>query len=309
MNTNIFIDVTQLKPTEKHPAIFDAFDRISEGEAVIIHNDHDPKPVYYQLLNLKGNCFSWTYLAKGPDIWEIEVKKSEPVEAVETIGQIVRKDIRKAEVFKRFGLDFCCGGKKTVETACREKGVDAEEVKMALSREGVAAAAHNYDQWKLSFLADYIVNEHHDYVRNNTQLIKELAEKASLKHGERQPELVEINNRVTTLLCELATHMRKEEAILFPYIKSLEASDGKIKIGFATVQDPILAMESDHELAGELMRDIRKLSHEYTAPENACNSQKLLYFKLQEFESDLFQHVHLENNILFPKAISIEQNN
>ncbi len=309
MNANIFIDVTQLQPTEKHPAIFDAFDKISLGESVIIHNDHDPKPVYYQLLNLKGNCFSWTYLAKGPEVWEIEIKKSDPVTGAETLGQIVSKDIRKAEVFKKLGMDFCCGGKKTLEAACVEKGLDIREVREQLSKEQAANAQHDFSKWTLSFLADYIVNEHHSFVTNNTPLLKELSEKVATKHGAKQPELVEINSKLITLLCELATHMRKEESILFPYIKTLEQTKGKIKIGFATVQDPIWVMESDHELAGELMRDIRKLSNDYNAPAEACNSEKLFYYKLQEFENDLFQHIHLENNILFPAAIALEQGN
>lgn len=110
-----------------------------------------------------------------------------------------------------------------------------------------------------------------------------------------------------TLLGELNTHIKKEESILFPYIKALEQSSGKLQIGFETIQDPIWVMESDHEAAGELIQDIRNLSNGYTAPENACNSHKLFMYKLQDFENNLFQHVHLENNILFPKAILLEK--
>jgi len=309
MDTNIFIDVTSLQAQERHPAIFAAFDQIPDGGKVTIHNDHDPRPVYYQLLGLKGNCFSWTYTRNGPDTWEVEIIKSEPT-TNETIGQIVSRDIRKAEVFKRFGLDFCCGGKKTVEAACREKGIDATDVQTALSKiEDFPSRQPEFNNWKLSSLVDYIINEHHQYVNNNTQLIRELADKVAGKHGEQQPSVKEINDKLSTLLGELTTHMRKEEAVLFPYIKTMEQLGGPVNIGFASVQDPIWVMESDHDLAGELMRDIRELSNSYTPPENACNSQKLLYYKLGEFEDSLFQHVHLENNILFPRALALERGN
>jgi regulator of cell morphogenesis and NO signaling len=308
MSTNIFIDVTELQPSLKHPTIFDAFDNVSHGGTVIIHNDHDPKPVYYQLLGLRGNCFSWTYLKNGPEVWEIEIKKNELSRGGETLGQIVSKDIRKAEVFKKLGLDFCCGGKKTLEAACIEKGLDENAVREELIKtEQQAAHMPDFNKWSLGFLADYIVNEHHNYVRENTPLLKELSAKVAEKHGDKYPWLLEIHNKLTVLLCELSTHMKKEESILFPYIKTLEQSGGAIQIGFETVQDPIWVMESDHDAAGELIHDISKLSNGYTAPEGACNSHKLFMYKLQEFENDLLQHVHLENNILFPKAVQLEK--
>lgn len=112
---NIKIDVTKIVPNKKHPAIFEAFDAISAGDSVIIYNDHDPKPVYYQLIGTRGHCFTWSYLSNGPEVWEVEVRKDEINPDSATIGSIVSKDIRKAEVFKKLGIDFCCGGKKTLE--------------------------------------------------------------------------------------------------------------------------------------------------------------------------------------------------
>lgn len=307
MNTDILIDVTKLHPSLRHPTIFEAFDTISPGNSVIIHNDHDPKPVYYQLLGLKGNCFTWSYLANGPEVWEVEIKKNEPVSDKITIGQIVSKDIRKAEVFKKFGIDFCCGGKKTVEQACNEIGLSKQDVNAELDK--VTEQVNNnldFTNWEPSFLVDYIINQHHSFVRNNRPIITELSEKVSSKHGGRQPELVVINKKVNELLCELIIHMKKEEAILFPYIKQL-GTINNMSTAFDTIQDPIWVMERDHETAGELMYDIRKLANNYELPENACNSYKLLMYKLEEFENDLFTHVHLENNILFPKAIEREK--
>lgn len=308
MDTSIFIDVTHLHPEEKHSAVFDALDKIADGEFVIIQNDHDPIPLYYQLLNLKGNGFSWSYLMNGPEIWKVEIKKSTLPFDEETIGQMVREDIRKAEIFKKFGIDFCCGGKNTLAKACKEKGINISEVYAALEKIPVSQTHQlDFSKWKLSSLADYIINEHHQYVRNSAPLLKELASKAALKHGERIPALIEINNKLNTLLCELATHMKKEEIILFPYIKTLEQSRGAIKIGFETIKDPISAMERDHEAAGDLVQDIRKLGNNYCPPAIACNTHRLLYYKLEEFESDLVQHIHLENNILFPKAMELER--
>ena len=107
---SVFIDVTVLEPRMKHPTIFNAFDNVTEGNSVVIHNDHDPKPLYYQLLGERGNCFSWTYLSSGPEIWEVEIKKNSKND--ETVGEIAAKDMRKAELLKKLGIDFCCGGKK-----------------------------------------------------------------------------------------------------------------------------------------------------------------------------------------------------
>jgi regulator of cell morphogenesis and NO signaling len=307
MNTDIIIDVTKLQPNQKHPAIFDAFDTINPGQSVIIHNDHDPKPVYYQLLGMRGHCFSWSYLATGPEVWEVAIKKNNTDTNKVTVGQIVTKDIRKAEVFKKLGIDFCCGGKKTLEQACEEKGLRETDVLNELDK--AVKQTNNlldYEKWKLAFLADYIIHQHHGYVRESAPTIIELSEKVSAKHGDKNPELLIINDKVNELLKELSTHMRKEEAILFPYIKKLE-SRPCVDNGLESVQEAIWVMERDHDIAGELIHDIRNLSNNYTPPDTACNSYKLLMFKLEEFENDLLKHVHLENNILFPKAIAMEK--
>ena len=194
---NVFIDVTVLEPRMKHPTIFNAFDSVPEGSAVVIHNDHDPKPLYYQLLGERGNCFSWTYLSNGPEIWEVEIKKND--KDIETIGEIASKDMRKAELFKKLGIDFCCGGKRSLEEACLEKGLDVTRVKQELE------------------------NVHHTYVRTSADLLTELSDKVAAHHGSTNPFLVSIRNKAHELIHELTTHMKKEELILFPYIKQLEA--------------------------------------------------------------------------------------
>lgn len=307
MNEQNFIDVTVIEPRLKHPSIFNAFDGINSGEAIVIHNDHDPKPLYYQLLGERGNCFSWTYLANGPEIWEVEIRKNDDKAGQETLGEIAAKDLRKAEVFKKMGLDFCCGGKKTLEEACLEKGLDVMRVKDKLKFvETKSREQYDFSSWKASFLVDYIINVHHSYVNDNGLVLKDLSDKVAAHHGRSIPYLEEVNKKVRELICELTTHMKKEEQVLFPYIKSLEASSVENK-GFDTVQDPIWVMERDHEVAGEIMRVLREITNDFTKPAGACNSVGLLMHKLNEFESDLHMHIHLENNILFPKAVEMER--
>ncbi len=305
MSTPVFINVTLIEPKLKHPAIFDAFDSITAGNAVVIHNDHDPKPLYYQLLGERGNCFSWTYLSNGPEIWEVEIKKHDSKS--ETVGEIAAKDMRKAELLKRLGIDFCCGGKKSIEEACIEKGLDVIRVKKELEETDkiVAGAQLDFNSFTPSFLVDYIVNVHHGFVNKNLPMIYDLSQKVAEHHGPSNPFLIEIAKMVNEVQCELTTHMKKEEQILFPTIKLME-SGTDVKVGFESVFEPINVMERDHDIVGNLMKDIRRLTNDYSVPGNACNSIKMLYFKLEEFESDLFQHIHLENNILFPKAKALE---
>jgi len=302
----VFIDVTVLEPRMKHPTIFEAFDGIAGGSSVVIHNDHDPKPLYYQLLGERGNCFSWNYLSNGPEIWEVEIKKHE--QNIETVGEIAAKDMRKAELLKKLGIDFCCGGKKSIEEACIEKGLDVISVKNALEEVNNQAGGTQLDflSFSSSFLADYIVNVHHNYVNSNLPVIEDLAQKVAAHHGSSFPFLVDVYNKVNELRCELFTHMKKEEQILFPYIKQLEQGSNQYR-SFETIKAPIFIMEQDHEIAGDLLRDIRRLTNDYTVPNGGCNSFKMLYHKLEALESDLFQHIHLENNILFPKAMNMEQ--
>lgn len=310
MNQNAFIDVTKLEPRLKHPTIFDAFDNLKEGEAVLIHNDHDPKPVYYQLLGERGNTFSWAYLANGPEVWEVEIRKTPLKIKKETIGEMAAKDMRKAEVFKRNGIDFCCGGKKTVEEACAEKGLDTLRIKEELQQAAQSnpVSQHDYNSWDLSFLADYIVNVHHGYIQKNAPLLKEMSYAVAEHHGKTNPELDIVRDKVDELIAELNVHMKKEEMILFPYIKQIE-SRNESPSGFSSVMQPISVMEHDHDIVGDLLKEMNVATNNFTAPANACNSFKFLYHKLNEFETDLHLHIHLENNILFPKAIALEQQN
>lgn len=307
------LDVTVLEPRQKHPTIFVRFDELMEGEDLTIHNDHDPKPLYYQLLGERGNIFTWEYLEEGPEWWKVRIAKKISGENDETLGALAAKDLRKAQVFKKYGLDFCCGGKKTVKEACAEKGLDVTRIEKELQETERQPAAHQlpYNEWNLDFLADYIVNTHHHYVKKNLPDIMSYGAKVLKVHGAQHPELADIFRLVEEVNVEMTTHMIKEEKVLFPYIKnlvSLASAPGIDYAGsFGTVLDPINMMEMEHEVVGENMAKIRTLTNNYLLPADACASYSLLYRLLEEFEEDLHLHVHLENNILFPKAIETEK--
>lgn len=313
METLEILNVTLIEPKFKHPKIFEKFDSLSSGEGFIIDNDHDPKPLYYQLIGERGNVFTWEYLENGPDRWKVKITKLGDQQASDTIGEMVVKDYRKAQVFKKLGIDFCCGGKKTVEEVCRTKGLDVERVKAELNAVSGEAEqnGNNFDNWNLDFLADYIVNTHHDYVRTNVPFITELASKVASVHGKQHPELVKVADIFNRLGKDLRLHLVKEETIVFPFIKGLLLNEKTGKNSpakaFDSIQTPTQMMELEHEQAGDDLAEIRNLTRDYTLPEDACTSYTVLFKKLQQFENDLFNHVHLENNILFPKAIALEK--
>lgn len=311
-NINI-LDVTVIEPRLKHPTIFKTFDALVMGEGFIIHNDHDPKPLYYQLLGERGNIFNWEYLEEGPELWKVKIAKRDKDEKDLTIGELVSADYRKAEVFKKFGLDFCCGGKKTLKQACESKGLDTLQVEKELNEieEVSAAASEDFNDWEIGFLADYILNTHHRYVKKAIPVIYEYTQKIAKVHGENHPEVVVIAEIFLCVTDELNRHMCKEEDVLFPYIKHLSIADNNaMKIeqpSFGSLSNPINMMEHEHDEVGRLLEKIKLLSNNYTPPADACTTFKLCYSKLKEFEDDLHKHIHLENNILFPKAIELEK--
>lgn len=299
------LNVTLLEPRQKHPTIFACFDKLEEGQSLIIHNDHDPKPLYYQLLGERGSIFNWEYLEEGPVWWKVRIAKRMSGEGDETLGQIAAKDLRKAEIFKKYGLDFCCGGKKTVKEACAEKGLDVTKIEKELQQADKAPNLRPfpYDKWSPAFLADFIVNTHHSYVRKTLPDIRNYAARVARVHGARHPELAVIQQLVEAVNAELLEHMAKEEQVLFPLIKEMAAGNR-----IDAIQSPIGMMEMEHEMTAKALHQVRMLANNYTLPEDACASYSLLYRMLDDFENDLHIHVHLENNILFPKALEIEKN-
>ncbi len=229
-----------------------------------------------------------------------------------TVAEIVAENIKTAHIFKKHGIDFCCGGGITIEKACEKNNADYSVLKKELEGiDTVVSKAYDYNSWDLSFLVDHIQNVHHTYVEENIPLLVQYANKVAKVHGHHYAEVVEINKLFAEVANELTMHMMKEERILFPYIKQMVKAEKEgtfsEKPHFGTVKNPIQMMENEHENAGDVFKEIARLSNNYTPPENACNTFRALYAKLEEFEQDLHQHIHLENNILFPKAIQLEQ--
>jgi regulator of cell morphogenesis and NO signaling len=305
------LNVTLIEPRLKHPTIFEHFDALEEGKAFQLLNDHDPKPLYYQLLSERGNIFTWTYLEKGPQWWRILIKKND-LQSGETVGEIAAKDMRKAEVFKKYGIDFCCGGKKSVKQACEEKGVDVTVVEAELQNPTQQVqSANNYNAWEPDFLADYIYNQHHIYYYNEVPRIQEVFAKVVGHHGSNHLELKYLYQLFGELLQELNVHFMREEKVVFPFIKALVAAKRSGNRDALNSQpsltEPVRMMEVDHEAAGDILHEMKQVANNYNPPADACNSYQFLYKKLNDLDEDLHQHIHLENNILFPKALKLEQ--
>ncbi len=231
----------------------------------------------------------------------------------ETVGAIVAKDIRKAEVFKKYGIDFCCGGKKSLQEACEAAQVDVAEVNAALQKATTAPARQvaNFNRWEADFLADYIYNQHHLYYYEEAPVLSDLMTKVTQRHSAQHPELLQVQQLFQQLQQELSTHFLKEERVLFPFIKALVKAKRTVDFSelqsLPSINQPVQMMEMDHEAAGELLAALKNATNNFTPPSDSCNSFQLLYKKLQDLEADLHQHVHLENNILFPKALSLEK--
>jgi regulator of cell morphogenesis and NO signaling len=229
-----------------------------------------------------------------------------------TLAQIVTGNHQAATVFEKYHLDFCCKGKRPLSEAINEKQLPVEEVVKELNEvlgtsANKEAALLNYIN--LSQLCDYIVDTHHAYVRQSSTQIGLYLEKISGKHSGRHPELVEILQLFTTIKEEMNDHMFKEENILFPRIKELEKHFAeKLPLAlpaFSYIEAPIAMMEQEHENAGSLLEKIREKTNNYTAPADACTTYRVAFASLQAFEADLHQHVHMENNILFPRAVEM----
>ena len=229
------------------------------------------------------------------------------------IGQYVAEDFRTAAIFSKYKIDFCCNGNRTVEEACDKKSINSnqliDELQKVLDSKG--GETIDYKSWPLDLLAEYIEKKHHRYVEEKIPVLRQFLDKLCKVHGERHPELFKINELFTASSGELASHLKKEELILFPFIKKMvkaKLENGAVQSPqFGTVENPIAMMMEEHDNEGARFREIDKLTNNYNPPADACNTYKVTYAMLDEFEKDLHLHIHLENNILFPEAIKLEQ--
>ena len=230
----------------------------------------------------------------------------------QTVREIALEQPTAIRVFEQFGIDYCCGGRKPLAEACAARNVEIDAVIAALE-EAEKKPATELDNWtdkSLESLSSHIVAKHHAYVKNELPRLAQLAQKVVNRHGSTKPELPLITTTLMHLDDELTQHLAKEETVLFPYIARLEQSVNnktpKPHSCFGTVSNPIAMMTQEHDAAGALMAEIRRLSQNFTTPLDACPTFHAFYDGLREFEQDLHQHIHLENNIYFPRAIALE---
>ncbi len=229
------------------------------------------------------------------------------------VKQMVTEDHRTAAVFEKYAIDFCCNGGQTLGAACAARGVDPATVVHDLQQlEAIRdTSVFRPAEWELDALADFIINTHHRYVRRSLPLVLAHIDKVASVHGKNHPELAGIAEHVHAIGDELTSHMHKEEAVLFPYIKALvqtKKQGGDVSTSpFGSIRNPIMMMEAEHRSAGDALSFIRTASNGYTLPPDACTTYTVAYRELEDFERDLHQHIHLENNILFPKAIELEE--
>ncbi len=229
------------------------------------------------------------------------------------ISEIVAEDYRTTAVFQKYGIDFCCNGNRLFSKVCQEKGINSDDLLRQIEdvmRDPQKGTA-DYDSWPIDLLADYIEKKHHRYVENQIPVIQQYLKKLCEVHGKKHPELLKINQLFSDSTGELATHMKKEEFILFPYVRKMVKAQHNNELPgksqFDTVQNPIKAMMQEHDNEGQRFREINQLSNNYTVPEDGCQTFRVAYEALREFENDLHLHIHLENNILFPKTIEMEK--
>lgn len=227
----------------------------------------------------------------------------------DTVGALVAERPARSRIFQQLGIDFCCGGKKPVEQACREKGLDPATVLAMLDLADAGPSGEVVDAAAMSMteLADHIEATHHAYLRRELPRLQQMIDKVSAVHGDHFPWVREIQGIFRSFRDELASHMMKEEQVLFPMIRQIDASDSLPAFHCGSIANPIRMMEHEHDSAGNAMGEFDRLSSGYTPPAEACNTFRAMLDGLRELEQDMHQHVHKENNVLFPRAMEREQ--
>ena len=231
------------------------------------------------------------------------------------VTDIVVHDYRTADVFRKYDIDFCCGGKWPLDIVCQNKNLATEEVIRELQkivRQSPSNAAIDFDSWDIDFLVDYIYNVHHRYLKRALLETKEQVNRFLDEHRKKFPELEEIETIMNQFMKEFPPHMKQEEEIFFPYIKQIHHAykhrESYARLLIRTLRKPIEeVMLKEHETTGSTLHRLRRITNNYTPPEKACITHKITFAKLKELDKDLVQHIHLESNILFPKAIKMEQ--
>lgn len=235
------------------------------------------------------------------------------LDSAKTVRELSLTIPNATRIFEKAKIDYCCGGNRSLSEACARAGVEVEAICRLLDESRTDASRHHpvdFQSMSLTELANYIVEKHHAFTQQETERLVALLDKVCSAHADNHAELLQIQSAFRVLQADLEQHMFKEEHVLFPYILELEAaqSDNRppSRPPFGTMRNPLAVMTLEHDAAGDLLREIRKLSKGFAVPADACISYQTLYGALEEFEADLHQHIHLENNILFPRALALE---
>jgi regulator of cell morphogenesis and NO signaling len=244
----------------------------------------------------------------------VETESEMNAMAIKSVGELAVENPNVTRIFEKFGIDYCCGGHRPLAAACAAAKVSVDDVlsviEQAQTQSEKAAVQRNWQKETLSALIEHITGTHHVYVKEELPRLLQLIANVVSAHGERHPELLLVQQIFGDLGQELSTHLMKEEQILFPYIAQAERSattgEPLPHSCFGTLQNPVRMMMMEHDSAGVAVRELRQTTANYTVPADGCVSYKTLYEALQAFEEDLHQHIHLENNILFPRAMEFE---
>jgi regulator of cell morphogenesis and NO signaling len=227
-----------------------------------------------------------------------------------TVGELVTERPARSRIFEQLGIDYCCGGRKALADACAEQQLDpATVVRMLAATEQTTdqSAAVDAGAMRLTDLCTHIEQTHHASLRRELPRLDQITGKVASVHGERDPRLVEIRRVFVDFAAELNSHMMKEEQILFPMIRSLDQEETAPEFHCGSIANPIHQMEMEHDSAGDALARFRTLSDEFTPPDWACNTFRAMFDALRELEADMHQHVHKENNVLFPRAIEMQR--
>ncbi len=222
-----------------------------------------------------------------------------------TVGELAAELPASIRVFESWKIDYCCGGLTPLPEACASAGKTVEEFVAALAKTAAVPGDRNWNADTLAMMSANIISIYHTYTRDELALLNPLADKVLSVHGERRPELAEVVTLVRDLTTDLIPHMLKEEQVLFPYVDQLEGGNAPAPF-FGTVKNPVRMMMMEHDRVGELLAKLRAVTSDYALPEGACFSYRELYRRLAEFESRTHEHVHVENNIYFPRAVAVE---
>lgn len=264
------LDVTRIEPKRKHATIFECFDALEGGEGFVIENDHDPKPLYYQLQGERGNIFTWEYLKQGPDRWHVKIAKLHPAEHGEKSG--LQKNKEETEKDPAEGLP----------------------------------PSHEYEKWPLSFLTDYITHTHHRYADENAPTLPELIRVVAERHENQFPDLRKLADTAGRFFTKVREHTKTAESEIFPVIRSLTSGRNREESEPKKINEEELILRQQKELENteEDLRTIRALTDHYQPPEDACDSWKYMYQRLKDFDADWNHHIHIERRVLFPRTLN-----